>query len=253
MDKALYTALSGVSRTMESQQVRANNLANISTTGFKADFNTVMADTIGGAMGGAMEGDSFDSRVHAENRSQWTDMTGGSLMFTGRKLDVAVQGEGWLAVIDETGNEAFTRAGNLHVDGEGILRTAKGMMVSGEGGPIQLPPFEQVVIGESGVISIQPDGADKDQIVETALLKLVNPDEANLRKDDQGLFRLPEGIPAEADPSVTVVSGYLENSNVNAVSEMVSFMTLSRTFETQLKMMQTTQKIAETGDVLLRD
>ena len=245
MDKVLYTAMSGASRMMETQQVRANNLANISTTGFKGDFNNAFAL--------AVEGDGYESRVHSSVGDQWTDLSGGSLSQTGRSLDLAIQGEGWFTLVDDQGNEAYSRAGNFHVDGQGVLRAANGMMVAGEAGPITVPDFQQAVVADNGNISVLPNGAEQDQMMVVDNLKLVNPPEGQLQKSDDGLFRIAGDDPVDADPAVSVVSGYLEGSNVNAVAEMVSFMTLSRGFEMQLKMMQSAESIAEAGDSLLRD
>ncbi|OED44709.1 flagellar basal-body rod protein FlgF [Endozoicomonas sp. (ex Bugula neritina AB1)] len=245
MDKVLYTAMSGATRMMDSQQVRANNLANISTTGFKGDFNNAFAL--------AVEGEGYDSRVHSEIGEQWTDMSGGTLSQTGRSLDLAIQGEGWFTLMDDQGNEAYSRAGNFHVDGEGVLRAANGMMVSGDGGPITVPDYQQIVVADNGGLSVLPDGADQDQVMVVDNLKLVNPPSEQISKGDDGLFRAVDGQPVDVDPAVSLVSGYLEGSNVNAVSEMVSFMTLSRGFEMQLKMMQSAETIAESGDTLLRD
>ena len=245
MDKLLYTAMSGASRMMDTQQVRANNLANISTTGFKGDFNNAFAL--------AVEGDGYDSRVHSNVGDQWTDMSGGSLSQTGRSLDLAIQGEGWFTLVDDQGNEAYSRAGNFHVDGQGVLRAANGMMVAGEAGPVTVPDYQQAVVADNGNISVLPAGAEQDQMMVVDNLKLVNPPADQLQKNDDGLFRIAGGQPADADPAVAVVSGFLEGSNVNAVAEMVSFMTLSRGFEMQMKMMQSAESIAEAGDVLLRD
>lgn len=245
MDKVLYTAMSGASRVMDSQQVRANNLANISTTGFKGDFNNALAL--------AVEGDGYHSRVHSAMGEQWTDMSGGTLSQTGRSLDLAIQGEGWFTLVDDQGNEAYSRAGNFHVDGQGVLRAANGMMVSGDGGPVTVPDYQQLVVADNGYISVLPDGADQDQMMVVGNLKLVNPPAGQLSKGEDGLFRIAGGEGAEVDPAVSIVSGYLEGSNVNAVSEMVSFMTLGRGFEMQLKMMQSAESVAEAGDTLLRD
>ena len=245
MDKTLYTAMSGAARIMQTQQVKANNIANLSTTGFKADFNNAFAE--------ALKGDGYDSRVHTRNMEQWTDMSGGTLSQTGNDLDVAIRGEGWFTVLDEDGNESFTRAGRFHVDGNGILRSDNGMMIAGEGGAIMLPEYEQLEIGEDGVISVIPNGAGKEQIMQVAQLKLVNPPAEDLTKGADGLFHLPEGEVATEDPDVHLVSGYLEGSNVNGVSEMVSFLSMSRGFEMQLKMMKSAETMARAGDQLLRD
>lgn len=244
MDRALYTALSGATRVMTEQQVRSNNMANLSTDGFKADYINAMAVSV--------EGDGFDTRIHSRNGEQWTDKSAGRLEYTGRELDVAIEGDGWFTLMDEQGNETFTRDGAFHVDAEGVLRGKNNLMVSGDGAPVVLPPYEKLEVGADGRISVRPAGANQGQIVEIGVLKLVNPDPADLSKREDGLFRLPQDAAGELDPEVTMVSGYLEGSNVNAVREMVSFISLSRNFEMQLKMMQSTEVVAEAGDQLLK-
>ena len=245
MDKVLYTAMSGATRIMDTQQIRANNLANLSTTGFRGDFSNAFAQ--------AVEGEGYDSRIHAQMAEQWSDLSGGTLSQTGRSLDLAVQGEGWFTLLNEQGDEAYTRAGNFHVDGQGVLRAANGMMVAGDAGAVTVPDFQQIVVADDGSLSVLPDGADPDQMMVVGTLKLVNPSAGAVVKGEDGLFRSLDAQPLAVDPAVSVVSGYLEGSNVNAVAEMVSFMTLSRGFEMQLKMMQSAETIAEAGDTLLRD
>ena len=245
MDKALYIAMSGATRIMQTQQVKANNIANLSTTGFKADFNNAFAK--------ALQGEGVDSRIHTRNVEQWTDMSGGALSQTGNQLDAAIQGQGWFVVLDEQGRESYTRSGRFHVDGDGVMRTDNGMMVAGEHGAIMLPEYEQLNIGEDGVITVIPGGAGKEQIMQVAQLKLVNPPAEKLSKGADGLFHLPEGEAADNAPEVTLVSGYLEGSNVNGVSEMVSFLSMSRGFEMQLKMMKSAETLASAGNQLLGD
>ena len=244
MDNALYTALSGATRSMETQRVYANNLANMSTPGFRADYLNAMAQTV--------PGEGFDTRVQSRIGEQWTDMNTGPLARTDQPLDLAIEGEGWFSVQDANGEEAYTRAGSLRVDGEGVLRTATGLVVVSDAGPAMLPPFERVEVGSDGRISVKLEGAAESELAEVSFLKLVNPPADQLSKGDDGLFRLPDGAEAPIDPEVSIVSGYLEGSNVNAVKEMVSFINLSRNFEMQLKVMRSVETVAEAGDRMLR-
>lgn len=244
MDKALYTALSGATRAMHSQRMHANNLANISTDGFRADYLNAVSALI--------PGEGEQTRIHVTNGDQWTDLNAGQQSYTGRDLDVAIQGEGWFTVMNEEGEQAYTRDGAFFADADGVLRNAQGWFVAGQGGPVQLPDYEQLTIGADGRISVVINGMEGNEMVMVDVLQLVNPDAADLHKGTDGLFRVAEDIEVAADGAVTVVSGYLEGSNTNPVSEMVAFTNLSRNFEMQLKMMRSVEQVAQAGDELLR-
>ena len=244
MDKALYTSLSGATRAMQAQQMHANNLANVNTDGFRADYLNAVSKTV--------EGGEMDSRVHVRSEEQWTDLSAGQLSHTNRELDIAIEGQGWLTLVSEEGEEAYTRDGSFFVDAEGVVRNQQGWMVAGQGGAIQLPDYSSLEVGSDGTISVVMNGMAEDQIVMIDTLKLVNPDAADLQKYPDGLFRAPVGVPVDVDPAVTVVSGYLEGSNTSPVQEMVSMMNLSRNFEMQLKMMRSVEQVAQAGDELLR-
>jgi flagellar basal-body rod protein FlgF len=236
MDKMLYVAMTGASQNARAQQAHANNLANISTTGFRRDFEQARSMQV--------FGDSFPSRVYAMSERPGTDFTSGTLQETGRDLDVAVEGEGWLAVQAADGSEAYVRTGSLNVDVLGVLRTADGLPVMGNAGPIAIPPEEKIEIGHDGTISIRALGEDPNVVVSVDRLKLVNPDPAQLEKGTDGLIRMKSGQPVEADAAVRVTSGFLESSNVNAVAEMTSMLALSRQFELHVKMMRTAEEDA---------
>lgn len=242
MDSALYTALGGAIRAMEAQQIRTNNLANINTDGFRADFLNVMS---------AAHADPGSTSIPPDRNSPWSDFSQGTLAQTGRDLDLAVSGDGWLTVVDEQGNEAYTRAGRLHVDSEGVLRTGSGQAVAGEGGAITLPDYEQLVIGSDGRITVKINGAPDSQVAQVDRLKLVNPNPALLQKGPDGLFRQNDRQPAQASETVRVVSGYLESSNVSGVRELVALTGLSRNFEIQLKMMRSVAQMDDAGTKLL--
>lgn len=244
MDKALYIGMSGASQMMRAQTVHANNLANVSTTGFRADL----------AQSRAMQvfGEGMPSRVYAMTENPGTDFQPGPLNQTGNSLDVAVKGEGWLAVLAEDGSEAYTRAGDLQVSPFGELQTGSGLPVLGNNGPVVLPPYEQLEIGTDGTLSLREIGQGPEVLAQLDRLKLVNPDNADLVKGTDGLLRRQDGAVEPADGEVQVVSGYLEGSNVDAVSAMVDMISLSRQYEMNIKMMQTAQQNSEASARLLQ-
>jgi flagellar basal-body rod protein FlgF len=179
------------------------------------------------------------------------DFTPGSMEPTGRELDVAIDGKGWIAVQGADGKEAYTRNGSFQVTTNGILQTRSGLNVLGDAGPITLPPNTEVSIAKDGTISTVPSGTQPAEVVRVGRLKLTNPPESEMSRGDDGLFRMRSGGAADADGKVTVVSGNLESSNVNAVEAMVSMITLARQFDTQMKMLQTADNNAKAASQLL--
>lgn len=233
MDKMLYVAMSGASQNTLAQRAHANNLANISTNGFRRDFEQARAMPV--------FGDGFPSRVYAMSERPATDFTAGTLQETGNGMDVAVSGNGWLAVQAPDGSEAYVRTASLKIDALGQLRTGDGMPVMGNGGPIAIPPEQKVEIGEDGTISVRALGEAPNVIAEVDRLKLVNPDMKQMEKGPDGLIRYKGAGPVQADTDVQVTSGFLETSNVNAVEEMTAILSLSRQFELSVKMMRTAE------------
>jgi len=181
MDKALFIGMSGAKQNMLSQRAHANNLANVSTTGFKRDFAQARSMPV--------YGEHHPTRAYAMAERPGTDLSAGALMDTGRKLDVAVDGDGWLAVQNQQGEEVFTRSGGLQVDVNGLVRLSSGEMVMGNGGPVALPPFNNVQIGSDGTVSVVPVGGPPDQLVEVDRLKLVSPPREALEKGLDGFIR----------------------------------------------------------------
>ena len=244
VDRMLYVAMSGAKETMHAQSNASNNLANASTTGFLADLNQFRSMPV--------FGDGFPTRVYAMDERPQTDFSHGSLNHTGRDLDVAVKGGGWIAVQAADGNEAYTRRGDLKVDENGLLKTGNGLPVLGNGGPIAVPPSDKIEIGDDGSISIRPQGEGAEELALIDRIKLVNPGLDEMLKGEDGLMRLKSGEPANAEADQRLVSGALEGSNVNVVKEMVDMIELSRRFELQVKMMHNAKQNSEAAASIMR-
>lgn len=240
MDRLGYTAMTAASRTMLSLQVRSNNLANVNTPGFRADMERARAVEV--------EGYGYDSRHMAVVENNGVNMTSGTLMATGRDLDFAIRGAGLIAVQDGNG-EAYTRQGNMLIDAEGQL-SINGRAVLGEGGPIVLPEYDSVTIGNDGTVSIVLRGdfvtAEVDRI------RLVDAPAEALVKNAAGLLVRKDGQPAEQAENVRLVSGHLESSNVAAIDQLAATMSLNRLFETQVKMMKAAEDLSDAGNRMIR-
>lgn len=247
MDRALFLAMSGAKQNMQEMQLRANNLANVSTTGFRADL----------AQARSMQayGDGLPSRVFSMTERPGQNFAQGSVITTGRDLDVTIEGDGWISVLDKTGKEGLTRNGNLHIDESGLLSNGKGNLVLGESGaPISLPiPLAKVEIGRDGTISVLPQGAPADAMQVVDRIKLVKPNNRDLFKDSNGLFRPKDPNQfIDADAEVKIMTGAIEGSNVSAISEMTSLIDLQRQFEMQVKLMSSAEEMDKASDSLLR-
>ncbi|CAH0540886.1 flagellar basal-body rod protein FlgF [Vibrio marisflavi] len=247
MDRSLYLAMSGAKQNMQAMQLRANNLANVSTTGFRADLEQ--------ARSMQAYGEGLPTRVFSMTERPGNNFEQGSVITTGRDLDVTVQGDGWISVLDAAGKEGLTRDGNLKINPNGLLVNSRGHAVLGEtGAPITLPiPISKVEIGNDGTISVVPQGAPADAIETVDRIKLTKIDNKTLYKDSVGLFRSkdPNAV-YEADAQIKLLTGALEGSNVNAVGEMTNLIDLQRQFEMQVKMMSTAEDMDKASDTLLR-
>lgn len=238
MDRMIYLSMAGAKMDMQRQDVHAHNLANVSTTGFRAELQAVRAVPV--------RGDGASTRVYSLETTVGYDDTAGPINFTGRPLDVAVQGKSWLSVQGLDGTEGYTRFGALAINAEGTLMTQNGYTVMGDGGPISVPPNTQVSIASDGTVSSkQANGT----VTPVGKLKLVTP-ENKLERGDDGLFRSPDGeVPADANARVQ--EGALEGSNVNPIETMVSMIAAARQFETQMRLMTTAEKDEQQAAQLL--
>ena len=241
MDRLIFTAVSGASRSLSQQEIHANNLANVNTEGFRSDLDNALTQQV--------NGEGYASRYLAEPTQGGVNMAPGAVRETGRDLDIAVKGDGLITL--RSGNrEVYTRNGQIDVNAEGEL-SVNGLPLEGDNGPIVLPPFSSVAIGEDGVITIVPDDGDIAAPMDVDRIKLVNIPADALRKNEAGyLVTNATGNPRDED--VTVAAGHLEAANVSAINEMVSSIALNRQFEAQIKMMKAAEDLATAGNRLIR-
>jgi len=228
MDRMIYLSMSGAKATMQRQETLANNLANVSTVGFRAELAAFRAVPV--------EGSGASTRVYALESTPGYDATPGQVAATGRNLDVAMKGAAWLTVQALDGTEAYTRGGSLDVNADGNLVTSSGLTVLGDGGPVQVPTNTVVSIAPDGTISATEANGRSSTI---GRLKLVTP-EGPLERGTDGLFRAADGELA-ADTSARLQDGALEGSNVSAVETMVAMISAARQFEAQMKMLSTAE------------
>jgi flagellar basal-body rod protein FlgF len=244
MDKLLYVAMSGAKETLRAQAANNHNLANASTTGFKADLSAFQSR--------AVTGPGYASRVYATDSTVGWDSTTGSQLQTGNALDLSINGSGFIAVQDVTGNEAYTRAGDLHVDSNGQLMTATGLPVLGDNGPMSVPPCSSVSVAKDGTVSIIPLGSTAQTSAVVGRIKLVNPSLDTVQRGADGLFHSTSTEPVVADAATTVTSGTLESSNVNIASAMVNMIELARHFDMQVKALHTADENSQVSTKLLQ-
>lgn len=229
MDKLLYVAMSGAKQAFATQAVINHNVANASTTGFRTDLHAMASRPIWGA--------GFPTRVNQLLVGNEWDRSTGALQTTGRDLDVAIRGAGFIAVQGRDGTEAYTRAGDLQLDAEGRLVTASGHPVLGQQGPIVIPANTGIQIGGDGTISIVAQGQGPETVSAIDRIKLVRPDVDRLTKGVDGLLRLPDGEAADADADAQLATGSIEASNVNIAEAMIDMILVARHYETQVRMM----------------
>lgn len=243
MDKLIYTAMTGASHVLQQQAAVSENLSNASTPGFRATLNTFRAVPL--------VGEGLPTRTFVVDSTSGSDFTPGPFQQTGRDLDVAINGAGWLAMQGMDGREAYTRNGSLQVTPNGVLQSRTGLTVMGDAGPITIPPDTEVTFAKDGTISTVPSGPQVTSVVVLGRLKLVNPPEAQLERGADGLFRLKDGADAPVDAKVEVVPGSLEGSNVNTVEALVSMISLARKFDMQMKMLQSADNNARQASQIM--
>jgi flagellar basal-body rod protein FlgF len=243
MDRGLYVAMTGAKQIMQAQAVNNHNIANSSTTGFRADEVAFTSAPV--------YGPGYATRVNAVAGDAGTDFSSGVMMNTGQPLDIAVNGKGFIAVRGADGKEAYTRAGDLQVTASGAVITATGFQVLSESGPLTVPPSNKVTIGTDGTVSVVPMGLSAAAQSQVDRIKLVNPATKDLQKGPDGLLRLKSGAKAKTDETVTVASGELESSNVNAAQSLVNMIELQRLYELQIKSISTTDQVEQSAQRMM--
>ena len=231
MDRLIYTAMTGAKHLLFRQDALAQNLANSHTNGYRAD--TVAFRAV------PMQGEEAGTRVFAVETTTGADFRPGPMLETGRPLDVAVQGAGWLVVQARDGVEAYTRAGSLQVGTDGTLQLPNGLQVLGEGGPINVPTNARLSVAADGTLSAKTPGSVA--VATIGRLKLVNPPTEQLSKGADGLFRTADGE-AASDDTVRIADGTLEGSNVNVVEALVGMIAVARQFELQMKLLASAEQ-----------
>ena len=243
MDRLIYVAMTGAAHTLSQQAATAHNLANAATTGYRAETNVFRAVPV--------FGDALQTRTFVIDSTAGANLAAGPIQRTGRDLDVAVQGPGWIAVRMADGSEAYTRNGSLQIGPNGILQTRDGLSVQGDGGVISTPPDSRITIARDGTVSVVPTGLKPSTVAAVGRIKLVNPADTRLTKGENGLFRLRDGGEAAPDSNVALIGGALEGSNVNVVQEMVTMIALSRQFELQMRMLQNAENNSREASQIL--
>jgi flagellar basal-body rod protein FlgF len=238
VDRMIYLSMTGAKATMQRQEVLANNLANASTPGFRAELTAFRSVTV--------QGSGAATRVYALESTPGYNAEPGAVQATGRNLDVAMKGNGWLAVQALDGTEAYTRGGALDINSEGLLVTKTGLTVLGDGGPITIPANATVQIAPDGTISAAVGNAKPQSV---GKLKLVTP-EAPLQRGEDGLFRGADGD-LGADPNARLQDSALEGSNVSPVETMIAMIAAARQFEQQMKLVHSAQEKEQAATKLL--
>lgn len=244
MDRALYVGMSGAIATLRAQTANSHNLANAGTVGFRAELAAAQAINV--------DGPGFQTRVNSQLADNGWDSAQGALMHTGGQLDIALKGDNWLAVQTPDGSEAYTRAGDLKLDANGQLRTASGLAVLGDGGPIALPPSTSVTIGNDGTVTAVPQGQPASAQVTLGRLKVVSGDQTTLGRGADGLMRAKPGNEPEPAAGDVLASGMLEGANVNLASAMVNMINLARQFELQTKVLRAAEDNAQAATGLVK-
>jgi flagellar basal-body rod protein FlgF len=242
-DGALYTGTVGAKNLLQSMRSIANNLANINSVGFYADYETLATHKV--------KGSSLQTRILPLTAKTYTDFKPGPILNTGRELDVAVDGPGFIAVQNKKGEAGFTRNGSFNITPEGFLVTQKGDLVLGLGGVITIPPASSVSIDRAGVISARLKGEAQNTTTEVGRIKVVELAPSEAAKGEDGLYYPVGSANIVESPRVKLLPGALEGSNVDAIRSLTELIELSRQFDMHTKQMKAVEENATKANRLL--
>jgi flagellar basal-body rod protein FlgF len=232
MDRLIYTAMTGANAAENRQAILANNLANVSTNGFRAELHTFRSVPV--------RGDGATTRVMALEATPGFSDIPGTPQRTGRAMDAMTTGNSWFGVQGRDGTEAYTRNGSFEISSDGTLLNSNGLTVLSDGGsPITVPTGANVSLGSDGTLSAKVGNQPPTGI---GRLKLVTPTgDDPLKRGEDGLFRATSGDPLPQDGTARLQLGVIEGSNVNAIETMVNMIQAARQFESQTRLMQTAE------------
>ena len=244
MDKMIHSSLTAMRGIMARQTAIANNMANVGTTGFRAEIVNAKAKHL--------NGDQLASRAIADERVHTADLQPGAVTTTGRPLDIALNADAMLSVQSDNGERAYTRRGDLQLSDSGLVTTGAGDPVLGENGPLIIPPADKISIARDGGVWIIPQGDNSEQMQQVDRLALVSFTGSDIVKGNDNLFRVRDGGVLPADPDARLIPASLESSNVNMTSSLVDMIEASRAWETQVKLLKTAQDLDSSGASLMQ-
>ncbi|VVT01573.1 flagellar basal body rod protein FlgF [Erythrobacter sp. EC-HK427] len=243
MDRMIYIALTGMNAAMDRQRAIASNLANANTTGFRAEtFATTPLH---------IRGSHFNVRGLAQGAVRGADFSQGTVIPTGRDLDIAVNGSAFMAMQAADGSEVYSRRGDLVVDTAGRLVNGEGLQVLGMAGPIAVPPGWQVSFGSDGTVYAADPAAPDAETEEVGRIKLASADGSTLVKGLDNQLRVPDGGILPADPTATITPGALESSNVDTAGTLVEMIEAQRAFERRVQLISTAEQLDQASSRLM--
>lgn len=254
MDRLAFTAMASINERRLLREQLNNELANVSTIGFKKSFDNAMVAV-------KAKGEGWDTRIHPHiEKMNAVSLEQGALMVTGNTLDIALQEQTVLGVQAQDGTLAFTRRGDLKINSQGLLENgSRHPVLSEEGGPITIPPGFMVSITAQGeIFAVDPAQPAPRQPVQIAQLMLRDASQITLERRPDSLFaphpefRTANGNFTTGPKPVAVVPGALEGSNVNVVTAMVKLIDFSRSYETQVRTIKEAKSLDETGASMLK-
>nr|WP_111299300.1 flagellar hook-basal body complex protein [Paracoccus saliphilus] len=251
MDRLVHTALNSLANLRDTRTISAQNLANQAVPGFRRDLqNEGSAHFLQMLQTESGRAFQLERGPHGFSRAP------GPMDQTGDPMDLAIADRGFFYVLPPGGGEpALTRRGDLQMGPGGTLVNGAGEAMLGANlQPIVVPPFTEIVVDDLGQVVVTPQGGAPGERVQVGVLATVDPDDAvELRKSLDGRIRMADGsdLPPP-DQRPRVLQGIREGSNVNATAELIDSIELQRTFELNLRMIQTAREVDEAGSALLR-